>query len=168
MLRVIFDTNIYGKLLIEPDGSQIEESIIKDKEFVVYGYKPIRDEIRRIPKTTKINKKNRVLLLKSYDNLTGKHLLRHSAKITWVAKKYYDIYRANGGIYKWDTSLRYDFMIVACASMGGLDVVYSADAKTLLAKPALRAYRHINLKENMRSPQFLKYEDLLKKFRNLL
>ena len=42
MLRVIFDTNIYGNLLEEKDAKEIEERIIKEKNFIVYGYKPIR------------------------------------------------------------------------------------------------------------------------------
>ncbi|MBR9690824.1 hypothetical protein GOV08_04015 [Candidatus Woesearchaeota archaeon] len=57
-------------------------------------------------------------------------------------------------------------MIVACASFRGLDIVYSADNKTLLGKPALKAYHRINIKENLRTPNFLKYVDLLEKFRN--
>jgi len=34
-----------------------------------------------------------------------------------------------------------------------------------LGKPSLKAYKHINLKENLRTPSFLRYEDLLMKFR---
>ena len=34
MLRVIFDTNIYGLLLKELDREKIEERISADKEFV--------------------------------------------------------------------------------------------------------------------------------------
>jgi len=59
-------------------------------------------------------------------------------------------------------------MIIACASCAGLDVVYSADNKTMLSKPALKSYRHINLKENLRTPSFLKYPDLIRKFRELI
>ena len=54
MLRVIFDTNIYGFLLKEKDAEKIEKKIKDDKEFVVYGYSPIRKEIRDIPKVTNI------------------------------------------------------------------------------------------------------------------
>ncbi|MEK6932888.1 MAG: hypothetical protein AABW56_03790 [Nanoarchaeota archaeon] len=50
MLRVIFDTNVYGHLITEKDFIEIQRKIKDDKEFVVYGYKPIRDEIRAIPK----------------------------------------------------------------------------------------------------------------------
>jgi predicted nucleic acid-binding protein len=59
MLKVIFDTNIYGLLLKEKDAGKIERKIVEDKEFLVYGYQPIRKEIRDIPKTTKLSKKTR-------------------------------------------------------------------------------------------------------------
>jgi len=167
MLRVIFDTNIYGFLLKEDDSEEIEERIRADKEFLVYNFKPIRIEIREIPKITKLSKRTRNSLLALYDRITGKHFLENSIKITELAKKYYDCYRNFGGIYGWDTSIRIDFMIVACATFHGLDVVYSADSKTMLCKTALKSYRHINLKESFRTPDFLEYEDLLAKFRSL-
>ncbi len=168
MLRVIFDTNIYGHLLKEKDVTEIENKIIEDKEFVVFGYQPIRKEIRDIPKVTLLSKKTRILLLNMYDRITGNHFLEHSIRITNLAKKYYNHYRTLGGIYGWDTSIRIDFMIVACASFYGLDIVYSADNRTLLCKSSLKAYKHINLKNNLRTPCFLKYNDLLKKFRDLI
>lgn len=166
MLRVIFDTNIYGLILKERNADELVENIKKEKEFIVYGYRPIRKEIQDIPKATKLSKRTRVHLLTLYDDITGKHFLEHSIQITNLAKKYYDAYRNNGGIYNWDTSIRVDFMIVACASFKGLDVIYSVDNKTLLGKPAIKAYNHINLKENFRTPNFLKYQQLLEKFRN--
>lgn len=165
MLRVIFDTNIYGNLFEEPDATNIEKKIVKDKGFVVYGYKPIRREIRNIRQTTKLSKKARVLLLGLYDNIIGDHILQHSTKILNLAKQYYDHYRVSGGIYGWDTNIRVDFMIVACASLNGLDIVYSADNKTLSSKAALKSYKHVNLRENLRTPDLLDYKDVLKKFR---
>lgn len=168
MLRVIFDTNIYGFLALETDAVEIEEKIAKDKDFVVYSYKPIRDELRAIPKVTKLSRETRVMLLNIYDRITGNHLLEQSARITHIAKKYYDLYRQSGGVYGWDTSIRIDFMIIACASIHGLDVVYSADSSTMLSRIAIKAYNHINLKENLRTPNFLRFEDLLKKFRGLI
>ncbi len=168
MLRVIFDTNIYGLLLKEKDADELENKIITDKEFIVYGYRPIRQEIRDIPKVTKLSRKTRILLLILYDKITRGHFLENSIKITDLARKYYDCYRNLGGIYGWDTSIRIDFMIVACASFNGLDIVYSADERTMLGKNALKAYKHINLKENLRTPNFLLYNDLISKFRNLI
>src|SRR3989344_7827550 len=166
MLRVIFDTNIYGFLIKERDAVELENRIKEDKEFIVYGYKPIRNEIRAIPKITKLSKKVRNELLKLYDNITSKHFLEHSLKITSLAKRYYDYYRNLGGIYGWSTSIRIDFMIVACASFHGLDIVYSGDNKTLIGKYPLKAYKHINIKENLRTPNFLTYKDLLQKLRD--
>ena len=168
MLKVIFDTNVYGLLLKEEDGIEIERKIIEDKDFIVYGYQPVRKEIRDIPKVTKLSKQTRILLLSIYDRITGNHFLQNSIKITNLARKYYDYYRRLGGIYGWDTSIRVDFMIVACASFHGLDVIYSADNKTMFGKHALKSYKHMNLKENYRTPNFLTYEELLKKFRNLI
>jgi len=56
-------------------------------------------------------------------------------------------------------------MIVACASFNGLDIIYSEDNKTMYNKKSLKAYAHINLKGNLRTPSFLRYRDLLEKFR---
>ena len=87
MLRVIFDTNIYGLLIKEKDADELEIKIKEDKGFVVYGYQPIRQEIREIPKITKLSKKTRILLLNLYDRITGNHFLEHSIKITELARK---------------------------------------------------------------------------------
>ena len=161
MLRVIFDTNIYGDLALEGDWKELERIITTNKDFVVYGYAAIRKELRNIPKRTKDSRRARLLLLELYDTITCGHFLEHSLKITQLARQYYDTYRRNGGIYSWDSNIRIDFMIVACASIYGLDVVYSADNKTLMSKPALKAHKHVNIKERYRSPDFLKYEILL-------
>lgn len=168
MLRVIFDTNIYGHLVKEPDWRNIEEKIKEDKDFIVYNYPLIRKEIRNIPTDNKLSKRARVLLLSLYDSITGKHFLEHSIAITNLAKKYYNSYCNLGGIYNWETNIQVDFMIVACASFNGLDVVYSGDIKTLGGKIAKKSYRHINIKESLRTPDFFKYEELLQKFRGLL
>lgn len=168
MLRVIFDTNIYGRLLNESDREQLEEKIRSDKKFIVYGYNLIRKEIRDIRKVTKASKQTRILLLGMYDRITGNHFLEHSIKITNLAMKYYNAYRNFGGIYNWKTNIRVDFMIVACASFHGLDIVYSADKKTLGGKIARKAYKIINAKETLRTPDFFTYQLLVKKFRGLL
>ena len=103
-----------------------------------------------------------------YDRITENHFFEHSIEITNLAKKYCNHYKNLGGTYGWNTNIRIDFMIISCASFHGLDIVYSSDNKTMFNKKAKKAYEHINIKENLRSPYFLKYEDLLKKFRNLL
>lgn len=168
MLRVLFDTNIFGHLLDEPDAGEIEDEIIAEKDFIVYDYRPIRKEIRDIPTTSPLSKRTRNLLLVMYDRITGSHSLKNSERVLNLAQQYHGHYQKLGGIYGWHTSIKVDFMIVACASLHGLDLVYSNDNKTLLSDKAQEAYDHISLKENLRTPKFLRYEDLLKKFRGLL
>ena len=165
MLRVVFDTNIYGNLLEEPDAEEIERRIREEKDFVVYNFPLIRKEIRNIPKVTDASRKARLSLLEMYDRITGGHYLRNSIEITLLAKKYFDHYRNLGGTYGWDTNIRVDFMIVACGSFYGLDIVYCDDQRTMLGKDAMKAYQHINLNERLRTPNFLKYADLLNQFR---
>lgn len=97
MLRVLFDTNIYGNLLEEPDNAEIEQKIRQEKDFVVYNFPLIRKEIRSIPKETKTSRRARILLLEMYDRITGWHFLKDSIEITALAKKYYDHYRNLGG-----------------------------------------------------------------------
>jgi len=86
MLRVIFDTNIYGLLVKEEDAAELEKRIIEEKEFIVYGYRPVREEIRAIPKVTRLSRKTRMMLLSLYDRVTGKHFLESSIQITNLAK----------------------------------------------------------------------------------
>ena len=168
VLRVIFDTNIFGHLLNEPDAGEIEDKITAEKEFVVYDYQPIRKELRDTPTTSVVSKRTRILLLAMYDRITGNHHLKDSSKILDLAKMYHEKYKELGGIYGWHTNIRVDFMIVACGSVHGLDLVYSNDNKTLLGDKAQEAYDLVNMKENLRTPKFLKYADLLNKFRDLL
>ncbi|MBI2572540.1 PIN domain-containing protein [Candidatus Woesearchaeota archaeon] len=166
MLRVLFDTNIYGNLLEEPDADEIEQRIQDEKDFVVYHFPLIRQEIRNIPRITKSSRKARISLLEMYDHITKGHYVRNSIEITRLAKKYYDHYRNLGGTYGWDTNIRIDFIIVACASFYELDIVYSNDQRTMLSKDSLKSYHHINLNENRPTPHFLKYDNLLRKFRD--
>ena len=82
MLRVLFDTNIYGNLAEELDRQAIEDKIKVEKEFIIYNFPLIRNEIRSIPKTTKASRRARILLLNMYDRLTGDHFLKNSIQIT--------------------------------------------------------------------------------------
>ena len=62
---VIFDTNIYGKLIEEKNVNEISNKIKNDKNFIVYGFQPIRKELRDTPKTSKLGKLSRRNLLLS-------------------------------------------------------------------------------------------------------
>ena len=166
MLRVIFDTNIYGLLIKEKNISVIEQKIVEDKEFVVYGYQPIRKELRDTPKSEKLGKlKTRNLLLNLYDELTKGRYLKDSIQINALALKFYNSYRSFGGIRNWkETNIDIDFTIVACASIYKLDIIISDDSKTMLSKSARKAFRHITIKEGLWNPNFWKYSDLKMKY----
>ena len=42
MLRVIFDTNIYGKIIEEQNFEEIATKIKNDQEFKVYGFQVMK------------------------------------------------------------------------------------------------------------------------------
>jgi hypothetical protein len=163
---VIFDTNIYGLLIKEEKLDAVRSKIVNDSNFIIYGFGPIRKELRDTPKNEKLGKlSTRNLLLSMYDEMTKGRYLNDSIKINKIALKFYNSYRQFGGFQNWkDTNITVDFTIVACASLYKLDVVVSDDSRTLLSKPAMKAYRHITLKENLWTPNFWKYSDLKVKY----
>jgi hypothetical protein len=167
MLRVIFDTNIYGKLIEERDFEQITTKIKEDNSFKVYGFQVIRKELRNTPKTSKLGKfSKRNLLLNLYDGITGGRYLKDSLQIHRLAMKFYNAYREFGGIKNWNKSnIDVDFTIVACASFYELNIVVSDDNKTMNSKSALKAYKHICVKEGHWQPNLWEYSDLKMRYK---
>jgi hypothetical protein len=166
MLRVIFDTNVYGLLILEKNIENFRKKIVHDPHFLVYGFQPIRKELRDVPKAEKLGKRNkRNLILSLYDELTKGRYFSESLHIDNLAKKFYHTYRNFGGIRSWkETNISVDFTIVACACLHNLDVLVSNDMSTLLSKPARKAYRHICMKQSLREPTFWTYEELKEKY----
>lgn len=166
MKRVIFDTNVYGHLVDEPDYPDLEKSILSDRDFIVYGYTYIRKELRKIPIKTEFSKKVRTMLLVLYDSITKGRVLPHLTDFETLAKSYHSAYKECGGTYSWDTSIKVDFMLVACASVNCLDIVYSADRKTMISTYALKAYKTVNEKRQLNTPTFVDYKKLVDDFRS--
>ena len=80
--------------------------------------------------------------------------------------QFYNSYREFGGIKNWhESNIDVDFTIFACASFYKLDLVISDDSRTMLSKPALKAYKHICAKEAQWKPNFWKYSDLKLRFK---
>jgi len=80
--------------------------------------------------------------------------------------KFYNSYREFGGIKNWQKSnINVDFTIVACAMFYKLDILISDDVKTMLSKTALKAYKHISVKETFRMPAFYHYSDLKARYK---
>jgi len=167
MLRVIFDTNIYGRLLKEDDFEHMTTKIAEHPDFIVYGYRQIRQELRRTPKTSRLGGlSRRNLLLSVYDKVCKGKVL-DNAHILRVAERIHKKYRLNGGIQSFDSSnIDVDFMIVACAMLCRLDIVVSNDVRTLLSDPARKAYVTIANEDGLKVPVFWRYEELRKRFVN--
>ncbi len=60
--------------------------------------------------------------------------------------------------------MKVDFLIVACASIKQIDIIYSGDREAMsqhkLGKRCIRAYRTINNNHKLKLPIFWKYSDL--------
>ena len=80
MLRVIFDTNIYGKLIEEKYFEEISTKIKEDKEFKVYGSQIIRKELRDTPKTSKLGKLNKRNLLLNFSDIFNSAIINKTYK----------------------------------------------------------------------------------------
>ncbi len=163
-LRFIFDTCVFGKLVEEADAAELQRKIVNDKNLIVYAYQPIRKEIRKIPTKTLEQRKARQVILSAYDSIVGKHFLDDSDKILVLAKKYFSYYKSIGGTCSWG-DLEVDFLIVACAAFHNLDIVCSADEKTLLSEKAKKAYNLVSIEEGFRPPTMLSYETILVRLR---
>jgi len=156
VLRVIFDTNIYGFLLQEPNLELVEQKLIHESNLKVYGCQIIRQELR-----DKAEKKARIALLELYDHITKEIRLEEKAKTDKLAKEYYEEAKSirKGDIRNWE-ELREDYTIVAIASAYNLDIVFSHDQKTMLSDYSKEAYTKVNLKASLRTPNFVDYKHL--------
>src|SRR3989338_7858421 len=98
MKRLIFDTNIYGFIAKDIERELIVNSILANRQFIVYGNKLIRDELRDIPKKIRYEGKNvRVDILSLYDKIIRGHILAVADLHYEMAKNYYKAYKELGG-----------------------------------------------------------------------
>lgn len=162
MLRIILDTNIYGRLIEEESIANFIEKVGSMDNVRIYGFKLIRKEIRNIPTSSQLSRKARIALLEPYDNLTKGKSLVETGVVTFLADKYQKKYQEFARKNDCDRNLYIDFLIVACASYYQLDIICSSDGKTLMNENAKRAYLSINGNENLKTPAFLTYNEFLR------
>ena len=161
MKRLLLDTNIYGLLAGDPEASfLIELYELKKEHFLVYGFSLIRKELRETSKNkTFLGKNLRVALLNLYDRITRNHvLLVETNLLLGIAENYFTAYRILGGNFSRNELIK-DFIIVACASKKGVDIVVSQDNATMLSDLALRAYIIVNTNLQLKNPDFLDYNE---------
>lgn len=142
MRKIIFDANIYGEIVIDPDIDIIKEKI---KHFgIIYGFRIIRNKMRETSKSKYVDDRGlRILLLSLYDDVTRGREFSVSEEMEQIAQSYYKAYREFGGSKSLEKIIE-DFTIIACASVHGIDIVVSDDEKSMLTENAIRAYKLVN------------------------
>ncbi len=154
-LRLVFDTNIYGLIIDEN-----EELLLKAQttsKVIIYGFDVIRKELRNTPTNLKQENKNyRGLLLAGYDNIVKNHSYVLTPIMETLAREYLEEY--DGGISK--DKMWNDFLIVACSSIHTLDIIVSEDNHSMRSSPAVRAYKKVNEKNQLREPVFYSIKEL--------
>lgn len=133
------------------------DKIVKSN-LLICGSKIIRKELRDTPEHVRIGRnKLRSAMINSYDQLvSSKRNYGTNSILEKIAKEYYTEYRGN---CSWKEIMN-DFLIVATASMHGIDIVVSNDEKTMAGKEAIKAYEIVNKKFELFEPRFIKFCEL--------
>ncbi|MDD4877698.1 MAG: hypothetical protein PHO02_01525 [Candidatus Nanoarchaeia archaeon] len=162
MVHVLLDICIYGRFFEDADGLHLAEEIIKDEKFIIHNFRLIRDELRNTSVKKAIRSKNlRVQMINLYDKLVKGRIIVEDKAIKSLAKEYFSEYKKQGGNLG-QKSIINDLKISACAALKGIDILYSEDNKSLKSVNALAAYNIVNLKHNLRTPNFIGYSTLKK------
>ena len=149
-LRVLLDTNVYGYLLDQAEREWVD-SLRGSDQFVFYGFKVIRQELRAIPRHLLHGNRNyRSLALGLYDHLVKERGFGLDSLVEALAGEYARAYRGRVSKQK----LRNDFLVVACATLHRLDILVSDDEKTMLSGKAREAYREVNKRFAWPQPKF--------------
>ncbi len=152
---MLLDTNAYSELILDKQALALLLELIPSC-VIVYGAEIIRAELRGVPRRELLEQRNkRILLLNLYDLVTQKDKRTYltTPSIEALALQYFDEYKRLRGKLSFE-ELRKDFVIVATASIHGIDVIVSEDAKTMFSKEAVRAYQLVNVKTQLRTPFF--------------
>ncbi|MBI2137758.1 hypothetical protein HYU12_04545 [Candidatus Woesearchaeota archaeon] len=169
MKRVIFDTNIYGRIVENAELVFVANGI--DNLLVNYGSIVVKQELKgyegsRVLRYEGKVRKFRALLFEAYDLLVKK-TYEIDERTSRLAKEYFMVYVKLGG-NKPQNELLNDFLVVATASIHGLEIVYTEEkedvkegtARTMRSQEALKAYEIINELNKLNSPKFKSYKDL--------
>ena len=147
-------------MVVDKELQELRENFeVLRKVILVYGINSvIRKELRNTPKKIKLEGKNlRNYLLMLYDNFTEGHEIKMFSDTESIANTYYKTYRELGGSKSKD-ELYSDFVIVACSSKNGIDIIVSQDEKSMRTENAIRAYKIVNDTNRIRTPEFIEYK----------
>lgn len=172
----ILDTNVYGEILIEKESIKIINRIEKDRSLLIYGIDVIEQELYDVPTDKKIKGKIfRELVLLTYKSLIDEEITLPPLA-DYLASQYYKKYlelRKSGRYYKLtkvkefkynEDDLKIDFQIISVASLKGVDIVVSADKRTLLSNMASETYNIVNRINGLRTPKLVDYFEFRKRY----
>lgn len=156
-VRVLLDSNIYGMIVEQDYVGEFTALAGRNSHVIFWGNSVIRAELKDTPKhRMHRGRKKRALLLQFYDSLVDLRQADVAENTEELAKEYFSAYRGGASWAK----IKNDFLIVASASITGLDIVVSGDNKTMCSPPAKKAYLEINKLKSFRTPEFYSFEEL--------
>jgi len=170
----ILDTNVYGEILIEKNSEKVIDNIEKDKSLYIFGVDIIKEELHDVPSDKKIKGKIfRETILSAYNSLIDEELI--SPPIArYLASQYYKNYsklmKSGKYIFKKkelkysEEDLKNDFQIIAIAALKGIDIIVSADKRTMLSDIAKKTYDVVNKINNLRTPRLIDYFEFRKRY----
>ena len=174
MKRVLLDTNIYGEI-VKCNDTELVKRFVENKlgmNIAVYGNSVIRRELRDVPKKTQEGRRTRLAVLTLYDLMVGSHSFELTGVMHELANAYVSVHKELKGQLQrkksFDEPLYNDFLIIASATLKGLDVVYSCDEKTMFSEEARKAYKIVNDVKKLRTPNFESYDGFIKEIKRWL
>ncbi|MEK6948855.1 MAG: hypothetical protein AABX34_01445 [Nanoarchaeota archaeon] len=169
MNTYIFDTNVYGEILVEQNREEIVHKLKTAKSFFIYGVDVIEKEIDNSPKDIKYKGQFfRTALLSLFEVIVDE-IIKVTPITEYLANQYFKKFKeleASGKFYKLikdkrkkysETDLKIDFEIIAVASLKEVDIVVSADKRTMLSNLAAETYNIINKINGLRTPKLVDY-----------
>ncbi len=158
----VMDTSFYGNLLLEPDKELLINKIKSTKALFIIGIDVIEKELYETPSHVKYRgETTQKVLLTLFDFLVDE-VVKLPPIAAYLAEEYFQAYRKqakNKKLLKYgEENLKTDFRIIALASLRAVDVVVSADKRTMLSDSAKKAYDEVNAKNSLRTPELVDYD----------
>ncbi len=150
MKRVMLDTNIYGKLVVDPKIDTVNVGI-KKRLLIIYGNRLMRRKLREASLRSL-----RLSLLSLYDEIAKKEY-EITDEMKGSANSYYKAY-GEFGVSKSKNRIIDDFIVVACETLNNLDIVVSEDEESMLTENAIKSYNLVNSIMKKMAPEFIRYE----------
>ena len=169
---VILDTNVYGELLIEENDEELIDKIRTDKKNLIYGIDIIEKELEKTPIEIKYKGKElRKLLIDLFESLSDE-VINITPLAKHLAGEYFERYEKVSKSKKYNTlkekhedqNFKIDLQIIAIASIHSVDIVVSADTRTMLSQISKDIFKHVNKINRLRTPEFLIYKEFKERY----